>query len=195
MRIRSSVMGPTGKWKKLENPARVAELSPADTLTRAGISDGDAVCDIGAGSGLFATAAAGLTHAAVYAVDTDADILARLAEKARAEGLSNLHTMPVSGYSYPLEENSVDLILLVTLLHEIDRKDLLFAEIKRILKPSGRICIVEFRKGPTPMGPPVPHRCSARETEAICAGYGYRKAQEFLVGESFYSQVYTHNPE
>lgn len=94
MRIRGSVMGPTGKWEKLENPARVAELSPADTLTRAGISDGDAVCDIGAGSGLFATAAAGLTHAAVYAVDTDADILARLAEKARAEGLSNLHTLP-----------------------------------------------------------------------------------------------------
>lgn len=194
MKIRGSAMGPSAKWEKLENPARVVELSPTDTLKRAGISDGEAVCDIGAGSGLFATAAAGLTHAPVYAVDTDTDILARLAEKGRAEGLSNLHTMPVSGFSYPLEENSVDLILLVTLLHEIDRKDLLFAEIGRILKPFGRIFIVEFRKEPTPMGPPVTHRCGAGETEAICAGYGYRKAQEFMVGESFYGQVYTRDP-
>lgn len=38
------------KQNKLENPERLAELSPKETLMRIGLGEQDIICDIGAGS-------------------------------------------------------------------------------------------------------------------------------------------------
>jgi len=49
------------KQIELENPERLAELSPKDTLMRIGLGEKDIICDIGAGSGIFTIPAAGIT--------------------------------------------------------------------------------------------------------------------------------------
>ncbi|MGL5174314.1 MAG: class I SAM-dependent methyltransferase, partial [Olsenella sp.] len=94
------IIGKAGKREKLEDPARVAELDPAGTLERIGFRAGQTLCDIGAGSGLFSLAAAGMGAKTVWATDTDADILADL--KARASSLPNLQTLPIDGDAYPV---------------------------------------------------------------------------------------------
>lgn len=67
---------------KLENPARLAELNPKATLKRIGLRVGDVLCDIGAGSGIFAIPAAQITCGLVYAVELRADMLGIITDKA-----------------------------------------------------------------------------------------------------------------
>lgn len=59
---------------KLENPARIVELSPSETLARLGLLDGMSFADIGARTGIFTTAAAATTRAQILAVDPSADM-------------------------------------------------------------------------------------------------------------------------
>jgi len=184
------ILEKAGKREKLENPRRVAELAPAATLARLGLRDGQTLCDIGAGSGLFSLAAARITSGAVWAADIDAELLAELDTRARAEGLANLHILPVSGCAYPIPDGSADWALLVTVLHEIPARHALLAELRRLLKPAGRAVLVEFHAGRTPMGPPPAHRLGAPEAESLFTGAGFAKEQEFSLGENLYVQTY-----
>jgi precorrin-6B methylase 2 len=54
---------------KLENPARLLELAPADTLHKIGLSEGSIFCDVGAGTGVFTFPAASISNTTVYAVE------------------------------------------------------------------------------------------------------------------------------
>lgn len=185
----NGIISRSGKRAKLENPARVAELNPAGTLRSIGFHAGQSLCDIGAGSGLFSIAAAELGASDVWAVDTDADVLADL--KQRTGELSNLHVLPVKGCAYPLADASADWILLATVLHEIrENRAALFEELRRILKPGGSLCLIEFIKAPTPMGPPPVHRLGAGEAEQLLAGAGFTKSSERNLGENLYCQTY-----
>lgn len=187
----NGVLARLNKKEKLEHPARVAELAPAETLARLRLQAGETVCDIGAGSGLFTLAAARHTDAPVYAVETDEQILAQLVENARAQALDQIQPLLVSGYPYAIEADTVALVLLVTVLHEIDDTDALFAEIRRILAPTGRLAVIEFHKACTPLGPPPAHRMGEAQCEALCAQHGLHRTEAFSLGHNFYCHCYT----
>jgi|GEM_PF-2602649 len=63
------------KQNKLENPDRLAELSPKETLMRIGLGEQDIICDIGAGSGIFTIPAARITANTVFALDINDEFL------------------------------------------------------------------------------------------------------------------------
>lgn len=188
MQPENGILGKAGKRQKLEQPARVAALNPSATLRKIGFQRGQTLCDIGAGSGLFSIAAAQMGAQHVWAADTDADILDDL--KIRAGALTNLQTVPVSGCSYPLPPASADWILLVTTLHEIAEKAALFSELRRLLTPAGSVCLIEFPKAHTAMGPPVEHRLGAQKAEALFTQAGFEKVLDFPLGDTFYCQTY-----
>lgn len=190
MRPQDGILPSEGKWDKLESPARIADLDPAGTLERIGLGPHATVCDIGAGSGLFSFATSSCTTGPVYAVDTDAGVLEQLSDKARQTGAENVVALPVDGLPYPLEDGSIDLTLLVAVLHEIAEKDALFAEVNRILAPSGRVAVVEFREGSTPMGPPSSRRLNPSEVDRLLAVRNFERVDAFDVGENFYCRVY-----
>jgi precorrin-6B methylase 2 len=75
---------------RFENPERIKELNPAKTLKRIGLKNGDIICDIGAGSGIFYIPAAKLTSNLVYSLEINDEMLKIIDEKARKEGLSTL---------------------------------------------------------------------------------------------------------
>lgn len=188
MSDRNGIICRTGKREKLENPVRLSELDPDGTLQKIGFRPGETLCDIGAGSGLFSLAAARLGASKIWAADTDEDILADL--KKRAAGYPALETVPVKGCSYPMKAGSADWLLLVTVLHEIEEKRALFSEMRRILKHGGTVCLIEFRKKDTPMGPPAAYRIGAEEAEKLFRSEGFDRRQTFLMGENFYCQTY-----
>ncbi len=173
--------------EKLENPVRVGELNPAATLLRLGLADDDVVCDIGAGTGIFSVAAARLTVNIIYAIDVNDALLQNLADKVRAQNLTKIKIISAGDFNYPIPAASVNMALLVTVLHEIDQKAALFCEINRILKLSGTLAVVEFKKEPTPYGPPLSERLGEEETCAVCRQYGFVEKQRFLLGENLYA--------
>ncbi len=175
---------------KLETPARLAELNPPDTLQRIGLKDGDALCDIGAGSGIFAIPAAQLTHGTVYAIELRADMLDIITEKARAAGLGNVMPVLSDGNSYAVADDTIDIALAVTVLHGISDKPAFLREAKRLLKPGGRMAVVEFHARETPMGPPVARRLSKEDVGAVFADAGFAAQDAFDLGGNFYCMVF-----
>ena len=175
---------------KLENPARLAELNPADTLKRIGLKDGDVLCDIGAGSGIFTIPAARITRGTVYAIDLRADMLDIIAEKARTAGLGNVMPLLSDGCSYAVPNGCADIALAVTVLHEVADKAAFLKEVKRLLKPGGRMAVVEFHQRETPIGPPLAHRLSKEDVGTVFADAGFSQQDAFDLGGNFYCMVF-----
>lgn len=178
------------KQAKFENPVRLFDLDPENTLRRIGLTREKAFCDIGAGSGIFATQAAKMTDGPVYAIDIDPDMLDIIREKADVEVLPNLKAQRVIDGVFPLLDQSVDLALMVTVFHEIDSKELFLNETERILKSNGHVAVIEFHKGDTPYGPPIPHRIAREDVLEQFQNAGFSVEAEFTLGETYYGIVF-----
>ena len=174
---------------KLESPERLAELSPKETLTKIGLGEHDVVCDIGAGTGIFTISAAQITNNTVFALDINDELLEIIQEKAKNLQLPNIKTMKVTGNRYDIEAGSVDFIILVTVLHEIENKDALLTEVKRIMKSTAKLAIIELHKKPTPVGHPAPPRLDPDEVTTMCKGVGLTPVNEFNLGDDHYCVV------
>jgi SAM-dependent methyltransferase len=174
---------------KLEKPERVRELNPSGTLQRLGFADGQVLCDIGAGSGLFTIAAAELSRQTVFALEINPVMLEAIAAKATAKGLDHIQLLPVVGESLPVPNSAVDLALLVTVLHEISGPDAMLAEIRRLLKPGGRLAVIEFQGRETPMGPPLTERLSTEAVIRIVTPHGFVLQDQFDLGPNLYAMV------
>jgi len=178
------------KQYKLENPERMAELSPKETLMRIGLGEQDIICDIGAGSGIFTLPAARITKNIVYAMEINDEFLAVIKGKAATQNLPNIVTMKVTGDHYDIQPGTADVVILVTVLHEIEDKNSMLAECKRIMKSKAKLAIIEFHKRQTPMGPPALHRLSKEEVAEMCGAIGFDITGEFDLGENLYCLLF-----
>ncbi len=140
-----------GKQMKFENPIRVKELSPRETLKRIGLHDGGIFCDIGAGSGIFTVPAAEITKSKVYALEISDEMLSVIEEKALNNNLTNIEAKKVTSESFFMEDHCVDIALMATVLHEVADKKSFLENVKKLLKADGRVAVIEFHKRTTPM--------------------------------------------
>ena len=177
------------KIEKLENPARLAELSPENTLKRIGLVPGMVFADIGAGTGIFAIPAAKMTTEKVFALEISEEMIQLLSQRKEAAGLDNLDVRKVEE-GLPLDDKSCDLILMATVFHELDDKDGMLQEIRRALRANGRLVIIEFHGYETPMGPPVPHRIAKEAVQEHAEANGFHLVESFALGDNFYCQLY-----
>lgn len=175
---------------KLENPERMEELNPDGTLRRIGLQEHHVFSDIGAGSGIFTIPAAKITSRTVFALDIKEDMLTLINEKANFEGIKNIKTVKAEDNGFNIDSNTVDIAILVTVLHEIEEKSAFLAEISRILNDSGKIAVIEFHKRVTPMGPPVTHRLGKDDVIACFEEIGFAPCDQFDLGENFYCVVF-----
>lgn len=148
----------------------------------------DVVCDIGAGTGIFTIPAAQITKNIVYALEIKDEFLEIIKEKADNQKLPNIKTMKVIGNSFDIEEGSVDFIILVTVLHEIEDKAAFLTEVKRIMKGKAKLSIIELHKN-TLIGSPNAPRLDMDEVAAICMGAGFTMIKEFNLGSNYYGVV------
>ena len=120
------------------------DRNASNTLADMGVGTSQVVLDFGCGSGTYTIPAAKLVgeHGRVYALDLDLKSLDRMEEKARKKGLKNITRISsTKGGEIPLEDGSVDLMLLLDVLQEIDDWNALFDEANRILKPNGLVTV------------------------------------------------------
>ncbi len=168
---------------RLETPARLAELTPPETLARLGLSDSMTLADIGAGTGIFTTAAAAMTRAKVFAVEPSAGMRTILEEKKNDLGLQQVE---IVSDVLELPKQSVDLALLSTVLHEIHDQEAFMKQIASCLKPSGKLAVIDFHKQPTPYGPPPEIRISPEDVLRLSAPAGFVESERFSLAESYY---------
>ena len=168
---------------KLENPVRVAELNPSGTLRRIGLKPGGCFLDVGAGTGLFAFEAARQAAGAVYAVEISLEMLRLLEERKAAGDFENVRVVDGVGQ---VPDGAGDLALLCTVLHELEQPEEVLRHIRRVLKPGGKLAVIEFHGRPTPMGPPAPFRLAEDAAARMLTGAGFQLEEAFPLGENLY---------
>ncbi|KMT21011.1 class I SAM-dependent methyltransferase [Clostridium cylindrosporum] len=178
------------KISKFESKERIEELNPKDTLINAGFKDKMVLCDIGAGTGVFSFPASKISTGDIYAIDISDGMIELLRNRVKEHNAKNIVVKKVEKDLLPVESNICDMAIMVTVLHEVDNKDSMISEIKRILKGYGKFMVIEFHERKTPMGPPVEHRISESCVEKLFNDNGFKTISKFLLGENFYSIVF-----
>ena len=126
---------------------------PAQLIERSGIKKGMHVLDLGCGSGAFTPFIARVVgqKGRVYALDIQADMLKQLENKlSKPENrdIKNIKLIEGNAYELPFEDNSLDLVNMVTVLQEIPDRNRALQEVKRVLKPGGFLAVTELFPDP-----------------------------------------------
>ena len=175
---------------KLEAPERLQWMPPAEILGWLNLRPGMTVADIGTGTGYFAIpmARAIAPGGRVFAVDLQRELLDVLCGKlSKPDAPANIVTLQDSASSTGLSPGCCDLAFLANVWHEIDDRDAVLAELARILKPEGKIAVLDWRPDAAhPPGPPLAHRLPAREVEQFFASHGKRVDAMRNVGQYSY---------
>lgn len=137
----------------LDSDIRRKFQPPDKLIERSGIKRGMRVLEVGCGSGAFVTFVARVVGKTgkVYALDIQPAMLRQLEAKLiRSENrdIKNIKLILGSAYKLPFEDNSLDLVYMVTVLQEIPNKKNALKEAKRVLKPGGILAVTEFLPDP-----------------------------------------------
>ncbi|HQT45251.1 MAG TPA: class I SAM-dependent methyltransferase [Candidatus Micrarchaeota archaeon] len=149
-----------GDFSRLETAERKKILPAREILEEIGISRGETVMDFGCGIGYFSIPALDLVgeEGTVIAIDLSKERLAEL--KRRANGRKNLEIVNADNMD---GIRSADVILAITVLHEIDGQREFVSKCMASLKPGGRLVVIDWAKEKTDMGPPIEHRIGKEE--------------------------------
>lgn len=152
------------------------------------------VADLGAGSGFYTVAAAKALQGGgrVYAIDVQKDLLERIKLTAQHERLSNVEILwgdieRLGGTK--LREMSVDAVILSNTLFQVTHKKELVTEIRRILKPKGKVLLVDWIESFGGMGPAPEAVVYREDAEALFTQNGFRLEREISAGEHHYGLI------
>ena len=176
----------------LDRPERDAYQKPDQVVEALDPVPGMAIADLGAGSGYFTRRFLRVLNdtGAVYAIDVEQPMLdyiqASLEGHERASRVQLILTTPDS---HGLPARSVDLVFVCNVYHHLGNRAVYFRHAMQVLKPGGRIAVIDFyhdrRSGD--VGFPRRHLV-ARETviaEMTQAGYTVAKEHLFLERQYF----------
>ncbi|WP_372682151.1 class I SAM-dependent methyltransferase [Desulfosarcina sp.] len=130
----------------------------------------------------------------VHAFDLWEEGIAKLRLKAGSLGLDNIDAAVCDvSRNIPLTDHSVDICLMATVLHDLIEDGThhgTLKEIVRVLKPDGRLAVVEFKKMPGPPGPPEKVRLSPEGLHNVLAPLGFQCRSTVDLGAVTYLSVF-----
>ena len=168
-------------------------LDPRNALRELGVYGAQHVVDLGAGAGHFALLAAErLEGGRLFAVDLERDMLARLVSEAESRGHKNVHVLwgdasRVAGV--PLADAALDRAIAASVLFQVDDRNGFVQEARRLLRPGGKILVVEWRTN-APGGPHPHHRISAEVMTALFSRHGFTKESDIDAGDLQYGMIF-----
>jgi ubiquinone/menaquinone biosynthesis C-methylase UbiE len=129
-----------------DNPLRKL-VQPPDRVLGDLVAPGDHCLDIGCGIGYFSIPLARLVgpSGSVTAVDVQQKMLDGLLRRARRQGLSGAIAARLAsdpGWDVP---GRYDFVLAFWMVHEVTERDEFLGTLRRVLKESGRVLLVEPR--------------------------------------------------
>jgi len=152
------------KWQNPETILADLALRPAMTFV-----------DIGCGEGFFALPAARIVGETgrVYAVDGRDEAIRRLNRQAAREGLNNISSRVGEAEDTILCERCADIIFLGIVLHDFRDPHRVLTNARKMLKPSGQLVDLDWKREPMDIGPPLRIRFSEQEASKLIISAGF----------------------
>jgi len=172
-------------------------INPEKLIEQVDIRPGMKVADFGCGSGFYTIASAKRVggKGEVYAIDIQKEMLRHVASRAETEHLLNVEIiwadLEIPNTTH-LKEESIDLVIISNILFQAENKKNVVVEAWRILKPEGRVLVVEWKptEGTSIAGPPSKHRISPEACKELFLGAGFKFEKELDAGKEHYALVF-----
>jgi ubiquinone/menaquinone biosynthesis C-methylase UbiE len=167
---------------------------PRDIVDQLHLSPDMKVADFGSGSGHYSLALAEkLREGRVYAVDVQRDLLERLKTQASKTFLTNIETVwgdieKLGGTK--LRDGSLDMVIVANLLFQVEDKKTPLLEAKRVLKPSGRLLLVDWSESFGGMGPAPEAVLNRLDAETLLTSCGFELVSEVSAGAHHYGIIF-----
>ncbi len=171
-------------------------MDPVKVLEACNIQSTQTVADFGAGSGFVARAAVSLVpQGQVFALEINKEIVTRLTRDAVDHKLSNLHVLWGDVEIYEgskLAAESCDIVLCFNLLFLLDDKVGVLKEAYRVLKPGGKVVVVDWTESFGGIGPQPHHIFSQQAAETVLTSIGFKKLDYQLpAGDHHYAILFS----
>lgn len=168
---------------------------PAKNIEQCGIQAGMEIADFGSGSGHYTLSAAKalISTGRVYAIDVNKDLLTKLKNNATREGLYNIEIIwgdIEKPNGTKLRDSSVDLVLLSNILFQVEDKMGVINETKRVLKPNGRVMLVDWSDSFGGIGPAPKSVFRKDKATSVFEKAGFHMEKEIDAGSHHYGFIY-----
>jgi ubiquinone/menaquinone biosynthesis C-methylase UbiE len=150
--------------------------NPEAILRDVGLRSNLTFVDLGCGDGFFALPAARLVgkKGRVYAIDEDYYAIDRLNKKAAVEGLGNLETRVGEAERVVLCKGCADIVFFGIVLHDFNDPLKVLMNAKKMLKATGRLIDLDWKKEPMEVGPPLDIRFDEDEAVRLIESVGLK---------------------
>jgi ubiquinone/menaquinone biosynthesis C-methylase UbiE len=173
----------------LDGRSRDAWQQPERVIDALALVPDAVVADVGAGSGYFTERFARRLGAGgfVYATDVQQEMLDRLRARVTRKRLANVSVVIARFDDPSLPEACCDLVFLSSVYKEIDDRVAYMEKVRHVLRPGGRVAILEYRPDAEGPGPPRADRLSPEVVtrEMAAAGFELRVQHSFLERQYF----------
>jgi len=168
--------------------------NPVENINALGVFDGMVVADLGAGTGAYTIPLAervGETGR-VYAVEVQKEFLSNIKDAAAARGFKNVEVIwgdieRLGGTK--IKDASIDAVVISNVLFQAEDKPGLLLETKRILKPGGKLLLIDWKDSFANLGPAPLMVVTADMARELAVREGFLVAKEIPAGEHHYGFI------
>lgn len=177
----------TNRLKHLDDPERTGQIPVKRIASELGLRDGMAVADIGCGSGYFSFAFA--EYIKPHGRLTGFDI-----QQASIDYCNSKKTLKDTNISFVLntpdrinaEDGSFDAAIMIVVAHELPEPQKFFHEVARILKPGGKLALIEWQRAQTKNGPDLSERIAPDVIEGLLRKAGFNVVMVEISSDNHY---------
>lgn len=188
----------TAKLPKGAGKSSFDLLDPGKLSSSLSLKPGAVVMDLACGKGAYSLFLSDIVggNGLIYAVDLWKEGLGELEKKIDQRGIANimtLHADATRSDQIDIDDYSVDLCLVATVLHDFEEAHQtapVLELIRNLLRPNGHLAVIEFKKIEGPPGPPIQIRLSADEVNKMVAGYGFKHLKTVELGDYTYLMTF-----
>ncbi len=167
---------------------------PARAVAALGVEHGMKIADFGAGSGayIYAFAEALLGSGVVYAIDVQNDLLRRIKNEADRRGNKNVEIIwgDLETFEGSKLAPLLDLVLLSNILFQLEDHVAVVTEAMRIVRPGGRVAIIDWTDSFGGMGPHKDAVVTRDEAYELAQSVGLVFLKEFSAGSHHYGLIF-----
>ncbi len=167
----------------LERNSRPQEENTGLAISKLPITTNSVVADIGAGTGYYTfRIAAKAPQGKVYAVEIQDDAIKYLKDRSKKQKHNNVIIVKGGEQSPNLPDNTIDLAMMVDVYHELLFPHEMLQNIRRSLKPKGKLLLLEYRAEDSKVEIKALHKMSVVQVnkELIANGFHLVQDGEFL---------------
>jgi len=168
------------KLKKLNNPERLMDIPPDYICEKLNIDNPDVIVEIGAGTAFFSIAFfRKYNPLKLYACDLSRIMINWIKENVSVR-YKDIIPVETEEYKVPLDDSIADLVFMINLHHELENPSLSLEEAFRILKPEGKIFVVDWKKKDMKEGPPSRIRCLPEKVQDQMENAGFTDVKIYM---------------